>query len=161
MGKSSLLNALSNRKGLAQVSKTPGRTRLLNCFALDDATVVDCPGYGFASVPAAQRESWRHMMEGYLRERRELRTTMVVVDGEIGPTKLDETMLDWLRAADLPFAVIATKHDKVPAARRERRRTEVASGCGLPRADVTWVSSAKGTGVDHLRGLVRGWLSVG
>ena len=116
VGKSSLINALANRKGLAHVSKTPGRTQLLNCFAVDGdeaRTVVDLPGYGYAAVPGRVRATWQPMIEDYLTERETLAMILVLVDGEIGPTKLDVQMLDWVRANDLPFTVVATKHDKV------------------------------------------------
>jgi GTP-binding protein len=161
VGKSSLLNALSNRKNLAHTSKTPGRTQLLNCFATEgDATIVDCPGYGYASVSAKTRASWQRMIEGYLLEREPLEMIMVLIDGEIGPTKLDAQLLEWLQANGLPHQVIATKHDKVKASKRDKRKKELAAGCGLDPGDVVWVSAAKGVGIDRLRGLVRLWLGL-
>jgi GTP-binding protein len=159
VGKSSLLNALANRKNLANTSKTPGRTQLLNCFQLgDDATVIDCPGYGYASVSKTMRASWQRMIDTYLLEREQLTMVLVLVDGEVGPTQLDAQMLDWLQANALPHSVIATKHDKLKAAKREKRKRELAAACGLLPADVVWVSAVKGTGIDRLRGLVRLWL---
>jgi GTP-binding protein len=161
VGKSSLLNALANRKGLALVSKTPGRTQLLNCFALGDGTtLVDCPGYGYAKVSASMRASWQRMIEGYLLGREQLVMTLVVVDGEIGPTKLDVQLLEWLTAHDLPHTVVATKHDKVKSSQRDRRKRDLAAGCGRAPGEIVWVSSLKGVGIDHLRTLVRGWLSL-
>ena len=160
VGKSSLLNALAKRNGLAKTSKTPGRTQLLNCFALgDDAAVIDCPGYGYASVSKTQRAAWGRMIDTYLLEREQLAMVMVLVDGEIGPTKLDVQLLDWIQEHGLPHQVIATKHDKVKAGQRERRKRDLAAGCGLLPADVVWVSAAKGVGIDRLRDLVRLWLS--
>jgi GTP-binding protein len=162
VGKSSLINALGHRKSLAKVSKTPGRTQLLNCFRLDtgDATLVDCPGYGYAAVPAKMRASWQRMIETYLLEREALTMIIVLVDGEIGPTKLDRQLLDWLRSNTLPHTVVATKHDKVRSTHRDRRKREVAAACNLEPSDVVWVSATKGTGVDRLRDLVRLWLAV-
>ncbi len=160
VGKSSLLNALSNRNALARVSKTPGRTQLLNCYALGDATLVDCPGYGYASVSASMRASWQRMIERYLLEREQLTMILVIVDGEIGPTKLDVQLLDWLRAEALPHSVIATKHDKVKSSQRDKRKRELAAGCDLAASDVVWVSATKGTGIDRLRQLVRLWLAL-
>jgi GTP-binding protein len=160
VGKSSLLNALANRKSLAHTSKTPGRTQLLNCFRLGDATVIDCPGFGYAKVPKATRAAWRPMIEGYLLGREPLAMVLVLVDGEIGPTPLDVQMLDWLRAHTLPHVVIATKHDKVKASTRERRKRELAEACQLDRSDVIWVSAAKHVGIDRLRDLVRLWLDL-
>lgn len=159
VGKSSLLNALANRKRLALVSKTPGRTQLLNCFALEDGTaVIDCPGYGYASAPAATRQRWQQMMEDYLLTREQLVMILVLVDGEIGPTKLDLQMLEWLRANALPHVIIATKHDKVKAAKRQKRKKDLAVACQLEPGDIIWVSAANGTGIDRLRGLVWEWL---
>jgi GTP-binding protein len=163
VGKSSLLNALSGRKGLAHVSKTPGRTQLLNCFTVGDpadgATMVDCPGYGYAAVSKGTRASWRGMIEGYLLEREPLAMVVVLIDGEIGPTKLDQQMLGWLRSHALPHTVVATKHDKVRSAQRERRKRDVAAACDLERGDIVWVSATTGVGIDRLRDLVRVWLA--
>jgi len=161
VGKSSLVNAIGGSGGLAKVSKTPGRTRLLNCFDVDGrATLVDCPGYGYASASKSLRAGWQEMAERYLLEREQLTMIMVLVDGEIGPTKLDLQMFDWLRSEDLPHAVVATKHDKVKAAARDRRKRDLAAACQLEPGDVTWVSAAKGTNLDRLRSLVRLWLEL-
>jgi GTP-binding protein len=160
VGKSSLINALANRNGLANVSKSPGRTQLLNCFELPDGTtMVDCPGYGYAKVSKVQRAAWGDMIERYLVGRDPLRMVMVLVDGEIGPTKLDVQMLEWLRSHELSHSVVATKHDKVKSSQRERRKRDLAAGCMLEPGDIVWVSAAKGTGIDRLRALVRAWLA--
>ncbi len=168
VGKSSLVNALANRRNLARVSNTPGRTRLLNLFALGTdrgadgalpATVMDLTGYVYAKSSKTMRASWGEMIETYLLERQPLAMVVVLVDGEVGPTKLDVQMLDWLRANDLPHTVVATKHDKVKSSKRQRRKRDLADGCDLEPGDVVWVSAAKGTGIDRLRGLLRSWLS--
>jgi len=94
VGKSSLINALANHKNLAKVSKTPGRTQLINLFSLSDSTgVVDLPGYGYAAVPGRVKAGWGKMIESYLVERESLAEVLVLVDGEIGPTKLDVQMI--------------------------------------------------------------------
>jgi GTP-binding protein len=162
VGKSSLLNALANRRDLARTSKSPGRTQLLNVFALPNgATLVDLPGYGYAKVSATDRAAWRKRMERYLRDRQPLVMTLLLVDGEVGPTKLDVEMLEWLRGQGVPFTVVATKHDKVKSSRRVRRRRDLAAGCGVGEKEVVWVSAAKGVNIDRLRGLVLGWLETG
>jgi len=159
VGKSSLINALSNHKGLAKVSKTPGRTQLINYFALGErAAVIDLPGYGFANAPAKVRAAWQPMIEGYLLGRDELVMIMVLVDGEIGPTKLDVQMLDWLRSYGRPHTVVATKHDKVKSSVRDKRKKDLAAKCDLEPRDVVWVSAAKHVGIDRLRDLVRTWV---
>jgi GTP-binding protein len=163
VGKSSLINAISNRNSLARVSKTPGRTQLLNCFELDgdaDVTLVDCPGYGYAAVPAKVRASWQRMIETYLLEREQLKMIIALVDAEIGPTKLDIQLLDWMRANTLPHSIVATKDDKVKSSQRDKRRRELAAGCNLEPSDIVWASATKGTGIDRLRDLVRLWLAL-
>ncbi|HEX7276990.1 MAG TPA: ribosome biogenesis GTP-binding protein YihA/YsxC, partial [Acidimicrobiales bacterium] len=138
----------------------PGRTRLLNLFEVSDgATLVDCPGYGYAAASKAARNSWQKMIERYLLGREQLAMVIALVDGEIGPTKLDLQLLDWLRAHELPHTVVATKHDKVRSSDRGRRQRDLAAACHLLPDDVVWVSAATGTGVDRLRGLVHLWLS--
>ena len=160
VGKSSLVNALGNDGRLAKTSKTPGRTRLLNCFDVDElGTLVDCPGYGYAQASKTERASWQRMAERYLLEREPLRMVLALVDGEIGPTALDVQLLDWLRANEIPHTVIATKHDKVRSARRDKRRRELAAGCDLEPGDVVWVSANTGVGLDRLRSLVTLYLS--
>jgi len=152
VGKSSLVNALANRRQLARVSNTPGRTQLINLFVLPSgATVVDLPGYGYAAVPGREKAGWQAMIEGYLTEREGLELLFLLVDGEIGPTKLDLQMIDWLHDNGIPFVVVATKSDKVRPSRLAGRRQQVAAACRLEEGDVFWVSAAKGTGIDRLR----------
>ena len=160
VGKSSLINALGGSKALAKVSKTPGRTQLLNVFSLGNGTtLVDCPGYGYASAPRALVHSWQKMAEQYLLGRETLVMILVLVDGEIGPTKLDLQMFEWLDANELPYAVVATKHDKVKASAREKRKRELADRCGVDRGEVIWVSARSGVGIDRLRGQISAWLA--
>ncbi len=162
VGKSSLVNAVAGRQGIARVSKTPGRTRLLNLFTIDGfGTVVDCPGYGYAEASKSMRASWQAMIEQYLLEREPLSMVIVLVDGEIGPTRLDVQLLDWLRANELPHTIVATKADKVKSSQRARRVKELAAGCRLAPQDIIWVSAAKGTGIDRLRSLMTIWLLPG
>jgi GTP-binding protein len=94
------------------------------------------------------------MIEGYLLERESLVNVFVLVDGEIGPTKLDVQMLEWLRANGVAHTVVATKHDKVKSAKRQTRKKDLAAGCMLEPGDVVWVSATKGIGIDDLRSLV-------
>jgi GTP-binding protein len=161
VGKSSLVNALGGHRDLARVSKTPGRTRLLNCFEVGaGTTLVDCPGYGWAEASKAARASWQRMIDAYLLGREQLAMVIALVDGEIGPTKLDLQLLERMRANTLPHTVVATKHDKVKPSQRPRRTRDLAAACNLLPDDVVWVSAAKGTGIDRLRGLVHLWLTT-
>jgi GTP-binding protein len=159
VGKSSLINSIANRKGLAKVSKTPGRTQLLNLFELPDGTsVLDLPGYGFANAPASVRATWPEMIEGYLLGRENLRAVVALIDAEVGPTKNDTQTLAWLRSHGLPVKVIATKHDKVKPSKRDKRRADLAAGCLLTPKDILWVSSAKNVNIDELRHRIVQWL---
>lgn len=152
VGKSSLLNALVFQKQLARVSKTPGRTRLINIFVTgQDRWIVDLPGYGFARGPAEEKATWQKMIEGYLTSRKTLRMVFVLVDAEVGPTKLDHQMVEWLRHTGLPCRIVATKADQVKPSRQMAQRRDVAADLGLSAPDIAWVSSSKGTGITELR----------
>jgi GTP-binding protein len=161
VGKSSLINALAGKKALAKVSNTPGRTQLINMFSLDDGAgaMIDLPGFGYAKVSKTMRAGWSKMIDAYLLNSENLRMVMALVDGEIGPTKLDVQLVDWLRAEGLPHQVIATKHDKVRSTGREKRKKELANGLQLEKGDVVWVSADKGVGIDDLRKLIQMWVT--
>jgi GTP-binding protein len=152
VGKSSLLNALTCQPQLARVSRTPGRTRLINVFlAGPDRWIVDLPGYGYAAGPRAESDAWQQMIEGYLLGRSSLRMVFVLVDAEVGPTRLDQQMLDWLHHVRLPYRLVATKADQVKPGRQSARRRDVAAALGLDVDAVAWVSSKMGKGLDELR----------
>ena len=161
VGKSSLINTLANRKQLARVSNTPGRTQLINMFSLPTgATVVDLPGYGYAAVPMREKAKWQAMIEGYLLERPPLRALLLLLDGEIGPTALDLQMIDWIYANEIPTVMVATKSDKVRPSKLAGRKQQVARATRLEENDVFWVSASKGTGVDALRSHVMSLLEA-
>ncbi len=155
VGKSSLLNALANRKSLAKTSKTPGATRLLNVFEMQPEGsgkwLVDLPGYGYAKAPKHEQKRWAKMIENYLIEREPLEHVLMLVDGEIGPTGLDKQSLEWFRHIGLPITIVATKQDKVKSSKLGKRKSELAKGCGVERKQVRWVSAAKGNGIPELR----------
>jgi len=152
VGKSSLLNALTGQGQLARVSRTPGRTRLINVFlAGHDRWIVDLPGYGYAAGPRAESDTWQEMVEGYLLGRPSLRMVFVLVDADVGPTKLDHQMLHWLEHAHLPHIIVATKADQVKPGRQTGRRRDVAIALGLAPDAIAWVSSKKGKGLAGLR----------
>lgn len=156
VGKSSLLNALAGQRELAKVSSKPGRTRLLNVFeAAPGRTLVDLPGFGFAYVSKTDRAAWQRRQDAYLLEREPLRLVLLLVDGEIGPAKLDVEMLGWLRDHDVPFTIVATKHDKVRSSKRDRRKRDLAAGCEVDPKRILWTSAEKSVGMDRVRTLVR------
>ena len=114
VGKSSIINALTNRRKLAKVSQTPGKTKLINFFLINDAFyLVDLPGYGYAKVSKKEQESWGKTIETYLTAREELKRVILLVDSRHKPTADDHTMADWIRHYHDRLIVIATKIDKL------------------------------------------------
>ncbi|MDP6462161.1 MAG: ribosome biogenesis GTP-binding protein YihA/YsxC [Gemmatimonadota bacterium] len=114
VGKSSLLNTLFRRKALARISSTPGKTREINYFNVEDRFhLVDLPGYGYARVPGAMRRKWGSLVENYLASREQLVGVVQLVDLRHDPTALDRDMLGWLASQDIPTLVVGTKMDKL------------------------------------------------
>ncbi len=151
-GKSSAINALAGRRRLAFVSKTPGRTQLINFFALGDrAFLVDLPGYGYAGVPAEVRRHWQHLVGTYVSTRPSLAGIVVVMDCRHPLTPLDLTLLEWLRAADRPAHVLLAKADKLSrqAARATLDRVRGQLAKLHPGATVQLFSSPKHEGIDE------------
>lgn len=162
-GKSSALNALTGRRGLARTSKTPGRTRLLNLFALDDDhRLVDLPGYGYAAVPASTRDRWLQLLGNYLQQRRALRGLVLVVDIRRGLTPLDWQLLDLLVDRPLALHLLLTKTDKLGrgAARHALRRIRQELEEAGIEASLQCFSATRGDGVEDLRGLLDEWLAT-
>jgi len=152
VGKSSLLNAICQRRGLAIVSKTPGRTRTINVFTLDRLHwLVDLPGYGYAVGPVSSREGWSRMVEGYLTSRPSLRGLFLLFDSKVGPTKLDHEMRDWLEAQGLPYFLVGNKIDQVKPSQQLGQKKRIAEGLRVSLADIQWVSATEETGLAALR----------
>lgn len=162
-GKSSAMNALCGVKQLARVSKTPGRTQLINLFGLPcGARLVDLPGYGYAEVPETLRRSWNALVGGYLESRVNLRGLILVMDIRHPLTALDRQMLDWNRAYARPVHVLLSKADKLgrgaaraaaSAVKRELSRLDPAIG-------VQVFSALTREGVDEARAVVARWLDL-
>ncbi len=113
VGKSSLINMLCQRKGLAKTSQNPGKTQLINHFLINNSWyLVDLPGYGFAKVSQTTRKSWEGMIKTYLEKRENLQCVMVLVDSRLSPQKVDLEFIDWLGSKGIPFVIIFTKADK-------------------------------------------------
>lgn len=117
VGKSSLINALVNRKKFARTSNQPGRTQTINFYQVDSIGLVDLPGYGFAKVPERIRQQWGPMIEDYLKERSNLAGILHLVDIRHQPTEDDRLMSAWIKNTDLPCLLIATKIDKISRGR--------------------------------------------
>ncbi|MCX7950332.1 MAG: ribosome biogenesis GTP-binding protein YihA/YsxC [Clostridiales bacterium] len=114
VGKSSLINTLVNRRSLARTSSTPGKTRTINFYNINDAIyLVDLPGYGYAKVSKEEKKKWSGMIEGYLNNRQELKTVILLVDIRHEPTNDDKLMLEWMRNSGKDIVVVATKADKL------------------------------------------------
>lgn len=149
VGKSALLNRLLGRRGLARVSKTPGRTQQINFFAVDRRLLlVDLPGYGFARVPLAVKDQWRRLVEGYLTGRRTLRGVLVLIDVRRGIQEDDAQLMDFLAAHGIATLPVVTKVDKLARGPRLRRMAEIAA----QRAATTPIafSAVSGEGVAEL-----------
>ncbi len=151
VGKSSLLNALVQRKSIARVSKTPGRTREINFFRVNDAFVlVDLPGYGYAKISKEKRADWRPLIESYLKLTPQLRGIVVLLDIRRDPSDDDRAMLDFLSELEIPTIVAATKADKLSRNAVDQRVSEIAQQVGLSRDQVIPFSSRTGEGRSEL-----------
>ncbi len=160
VGKSSVINALTGRKGLARASNTPGRTQEINFFTLGDARyLVDLPGYGFAEAPVATVEKWQRLLKAYLSGRPSLRRVFVLIDARHGVKAVDEEILTLLDRSAVTFQTVLTKVDKIKAADRDKVLDQVrgklaAHPAAYPEIIVT--SSEKGDGIGTLRGIIAG-----
>ncbi|MDH5637136.1 MAG: ribosome biogenesis GTP-binding protein YihA/YsxC [Nitrospinota bacterium] len=131
VGKSSLINSLTGRKGLVKVSKTPGKTQLLNFFVINKKfTFVDMPGYGFANVPKSVRQSWGSMVDSYLQFSPNLKGVAALLDIRRTPNDDDLSLLEWLASYSVPYVLVFTKADKVPKTRRPKMIKEALATIG-------------------------------
>lgn len=138
VGKSSLINCLLNRKGLVRTSSTPGRTQLLNYFAINEMLYfVDLPGYGFARAPRSVREKWQPMVHGYLQGRINLRAVVWLLDVRRDPSPEDLQFLDWLEESEIQTIPVITKVDKVSKNELGRCLARISKSTGLSRELLT------------------------
>jgi len=159
-GKSSAINALTSRRKLAFVSKTPGRTQQINYFALGgDRYLVDLPGYGFAKVPGEVQDQWEHLLSEYLRTRFALRGLVVIMDVRHPMTPLDAQLLDWFAPTGKPVLILLTKADKLTRQHASRQLQMVRNS--LNKFEVILFSSVSGAGVEEARAFVEGRLGLG
>jgi len=149
VGKSSLINRLLGRKGLAKTSRTPGKTQTINFFDIDGRLYfVDLPGYGYAKVPLSQKERWNQAMTGYLSERKPLRLVILLVDSRHAPTEKDIEMLELLDWAEVRTLLVATKIDKLTQSQRARNLQSIREALNLDQdALLIPFSSTTGEGV--------------
>ena len=155
VGKSSLINKLLNRKALARVSATPGKTSTINFFTVDTVYIVDLPGYGYAKVSQSEKKRWAELIEGYLNDERELALVFQLIDFRHKPTADDIMMINFLIDSEIPFVIVLTKADKLKKSEREKRIE--AFGSEIPCFDditVVQFSAETGEGVDELRAII-------
>ena len=158
VGKSSAINALLGRRGLARTSKTPGRTQTLNFYEVEpDARFVDLPGYGFARVPLELRSQWRTLVGHYLAARATLRAVVLIMDARHPLTPLDVQLVEWLQG--VPLVVLLSKADKLSRAAQTQTLREVRAR--LPAASVHLFSNVTRQGVEQALDLLQRLLQAG
>ncbi len=152
VGKSSLINKLVNRKSLARVSATPGKTGTINFYNLQECRLVDLPGYGYAKVSQSEKMRWAELVEGYLAADRNIKLIIQIIDMRHKPTQDDLHMIDFLRSSGFPFAIAATKSDKL----NKTQRTEQTALLNTIFSDIKVVpfSSITGEGVEEIRQMI-------
>ncbi|GIK26125.1 MAG: putative GTP-binding protein EngB [Betaproteobacteria bacterium] len=162
-GKSSAINALAGRTRLAFVSKTPGRTQLINFFRLrNGAFLVDLPGYGYADVPEKVRRHWRGVLAAYLARRTSIGGLVLIMDARRPLTDLDRQMLEWFGPTGKPIHILLTKADKLTRSEAAKRLQTVRQELA-PWSDqisVQLFSSLKKTGVEEAESVIGGWLGA-
>jgi GTP-binding protein len=159
-GKSSALNALTEQKGLARTSKTPGRTQLINVFQLDDdRRLVDLPGYGFAQVPLALKNKWQQALGEYLQKRACLSGLVVLMDIRHPLKDLDMQMIEWAVLSNIPVLALLTKSDKLTQSTKMKTINEVRSALKDfgDKVQVETLSSLKGTGKLKVLSILNDW----
>lgn len=158
VGKSTLINALTGRKGLARASNTPGRTQEINYFTAGDSHyLVDLPGYGYANAPLPVVEKWQKLLKQYLSGRQTLRRAFVLIDARHGAKKVDEEIMSLLDSAAVTFQCVLTKADKVKASDRERVLDLTRAALSRHPAafpEIVLTSSEKGDGIATLRAII-------
>ena len=158
VGKSSLINALTGRKGLARASNTPGRTQEINFFSIpENHYLVDLPGYGYANAPIKVVEKWQNLLKQYLAGRQSLRRAFVLVDGRHGVKKVDTEIMSMLDSSAVTFQVVLTKLDKVKEKDQENILEQVRTSLQKHPAafpEIILTSSEKGWGIQTLRSVI-------
>lgn len=152
VGKSSLLNMLCEQKNLARVSKTPGRTQLINFFSIENkAYLVDLPGYGYADVPESVQSQWDSMMHNYLAQREQLLGLLLLLDIRRTPSEHDKMMFEWCMERELPVLIVLTKTDKVSRNEAFNAMHQLAKVFNTTAKQLITTSALKKTGVQALR----------
>jgi GTP-binding protein len=159
VGKSSLVNAILERKSLARVSKTPGATAQINLYNLADLVLIaDLPGYGYAKTSASTSRSWARLMVSYLGARANLRRVFLLIDGKVGFKESDFDMIEILKASAVNFQIVLTKADKGIAPEIENQFIKLAKTCGALHDELVKTSTKYKTGIDIIQGYIASYL---
>lgn len=152
VGKSSFINTITNRKNLAHVGKTPGKTRMLNFFTIDDKyMLVDVPGYGYASLSGAHLEAFGRMMEEYFNHRENLKAMIQLVDLRHSPTRDDVEMVEYAKAHKIRLVIVATKADKVGKSQRHKQLKMIAEKLDVDMNNIFVFSSLTKEGLEKIQ----------
>lgn len=155
VGKSSLINTITRKKNLARTSSTPGCTRVINFFIVNNKiSLVDLPGYGYAKAPTASREEWRPMIETYLKQRKSLKSVIVILDVRRNPSEKDLNLLDWLSHYGIIPTVVLTKIDKISRSQARVRQQKIKKLLALS-TDPILFSAQTGEGKDIIWGAIK------
>jgi GTP-binding protein len=150
VGKSSLINIITRRKNLARTSSTPGCTRLINFFKVNNQIYfVDLPGYGYAKVPETLRREWGPMIETYLRHRKSLKYVILILDARRSPSNQDFALIHWLRYYQIVFMIVLTKIDKISRSQAKVRQHQIKELLGLTIEPILF-SARTGEGKDAI-----------
>lgn len=160
VGKSSFINKMLNRKGLARISSKPGKTQTLNFYLINDILhFVDVPGYGYAKVSKKEREAWGRMIETYFTTREQLKAVVLIVDLRHPPTEDDQMMYGFLKHYEIPCVIIATKADKIPRGKWQKHLKVTRETLGLDQNDhIVLFSSETGEGKDQAWGILESYM---
>lgn len=160
VGKSSFINKMLNRKGLARISSKPGKTQTLNFYLINEILhFVDVPGYGYAKVSKSERAAWGRMIETYFTSREQLRAAVLIVDLRHPPTQDDVMMYDFLKHYDIPCIIIATKADKIPRGKWQKHLKVTKETLDLEENDhIVLFSSETGEGKDKAWSILQSYM---
>jgi GTP-binding protein len=160
VGKSSFINKMLNRKGLARISSKPGKTQTLNFFLINEVLhFVDVPGYGYAKVSKSERAAWGKMIETYLTNREQLKAVVLIIDLRHPPTEDDIMMYNFLKHYEIPCIVVTTKADKIPKGKWQKHQKVIREALDLDKNDhIVLFSSETGLGKDQAWAILESYM---
>ena len=161
VGKSTLINAICQKKDMAHASQVPGKTRTINVYEVKRGRwIVDLPGYGFAIGLKEDKDALVRVIEGYVNNREKLCMVFVIVDAVAGPTQLDMNMINWLKQYSFPCSIIVSKIDKIIVPKLDERKNEIRAKLAVNAEDIFWVSSKKNIGITDVQNRIAKLLDI-